>query len=80
MRWAAGCAKMRGVVQRLAMTSLREAQVWASTARPDDTMKRLKKNQSGALGDIVASRNRFGEYDRERVSPKHPRTVSQLGS
>src|ERR1039458_3444471 len=43
-------------------------------------MKRQKKNQSGALGDTVASRNRFGEYDRERVSPKHPRTVSQLGS
>ena len=43
-------------------------------------MKRLKKNQRGALGDIVSSRNRFGEYDRERVSPKHPRTFSQLGS
>jgi hypothetical protein len=43
-------------------------------------MKRQKKNQSGALGDTVASRNRFGEYDRKRVTPKHPRTVSQLGS
>src|ERR1039457_2175143 len=43
-------------------------------------MKRLKKNQRGALGDIVSSRNRFGEYDRERVSPKHPRTASQQGS
>ena len=43
-------------------------------------MKRLKKNQSGALGDIVASRNRFGEYDRERVSPKHPRTAPQRES
>jgi hypothetical protein len=41
-------------------------------------MKRLKKNQSGALGDLVASRNRFGEYDRKRVSPKHPGTASQL--
>jgi hypothetical protein len=34
-------------------------------------MKRQKKNQRGALGGTVASRNRFGEYDRERVSPKH---------
>ena len=41
-------------------------------------MKRLKQNQSGALGDLVASRNRFGEYDRKRVSPKHPGTASQL--
>jgi hypothetical protein len=41
-------------------------------------MKRQKKNQSGALGDTVASRNRFGEYDRGRVSPKHPRTAPQL--
>lgn len=41
-------------------------------------MKRLKKNQSGALGDTVASRNRFGEYDRDRVSPKHPGTAPQL--
>jgi len=43
-------------------------------------MKRLKKNQRGALGDTVASRNRFGEYDRERVIPQHPRTVLQLGA
>ena len=43
-------------------------------------MKRQKKNQRGALGGTVASRNRFGEYDRERVSPKHPRTASQLES
>jgi hypothetical protein len=41
-------------------------------------MKRPKKHQSGALGDLVASRNRFGEYDRLRVSPKHPGTESQL--
>ena len=47
-------------------------------AKPDDAMKRLNKGQSGALGDIVASRNRFGEYDRKRVSPKHPGTASQL--
>jgi hypothetical protein len=60
------------------MTSLRAAQAWASTAMPDHAMKRQKKNQSGALGDTVASRNRFGEYDRKRVSPKHPRTAPQL--
>jgi hypothetical protein len=33
-------------------------------------MKTPKKNQRGALGNIVASRNRFGDYDRERVSPE----------
>jgi hypothetical protein len=49
-------------------------------AKPDDAMKRLKKDESGALGDMVASRNRFGEYDRKRVSPKHPGTVPQLGA
>jgi hypothetical protein len=33
-------------------------------------MKTPKKNQRGALGNIVASHNRFGDYDRDRVSPK----------
>lgn len=37
-------------------------------------MKTPKKNQRGALGNIVASRNRFGDYDRERVSPKEQST------
>lgn len=60
------------------MTSVHAAQAWAGTAKPDHAMKRQKKNQSGALGDTVASRNRFGEYDRKRVSPKHPRTAPQL--
>ena len=32
-------------------------------------MKTRRKHESGARGDIVASRNRFGDYDRERVSP-----------
>jgi hypothetical protein len=32
-------------------------------------MKTPKKNQRGALGNIVASHNRFGDYDRDRVSP-----------
>jgi hypothetical protein len=42
-------------------------------------MKRLKKDESGALGDMIISRNRFGEYAKKRVSPKHPRTAPQLG-
>jgi hypothetical protein len=32
-------------------------------------MKTPKKNQRGARGNIVASHNRFGDYDRDRVSP-----------
>jgi len=34
--------------------------------------------QKGKRGKVIASRNRFGEYDRKRVSPKHPGTASQL--
>jgi hypothetical protein len=37
-------------------------------------MKTRKKDQRGALGNIVASRNRFGDYDRDRVSPKKQST------
>lgn len=37
-------------------------------------MKTPKKNQRGALGNIVASHNRFGDYDRDRVSPTQQST------
>src|ERR1022692_1770452 len=39
-------------------------------AKPHEPMKTRKKDQRGALGNIVASHNRFGDYDRERVHPK----------
>ncbi len=35
--------------------------------------------QSGSRGNIVASRNHFGPFQRERVSPEHPRTAAQQG-
>jgi hypothetical protein len=40
-------------------------------------MKTLAGPQSGAQGDIVASRNRSGQFLRQRVSPHNPRTAAQ---
>ena len=40
-------------------------------------MKTRKGPRSGALGDIVASRNRFGEYERTRVRPKSRATPAR---
>jgi hypothetical protein len=40
-------------------------------------MKTLDGPQSGARGDIVASRNRSGQFQRKRVSPRNPRTAAQ---
>jgi hypothetical protein len=40
-------------------------------------MKILAGPQSGAQGDIVASRNRSGQFLRKRVSPRNPRTTAQ---
>ena len=40
-------------------------------------MKTLAGPQSGAQGDIVASRNRSGQFLRQRVSPRNPRTTAQ---
>lgn len=40
-------------------------------------MKTRKKEESGARGDIVASRNRFGHYERDRVSPKNQPTAAR---
>jgi hypothetical protein len=35
--------------------------------------------QRGARGNVVASRNRFGQYQRARVSPDQPGTAAQRG-
>jgi hypothetical protein len=35
--------------------------------------------QSGSRGNTVASRNCFGPFQRERVSPDHPGTAAQQG-
>ena len=40
-------------------------------------MKTLAGPQSGALADIVASRNRSGQFLRKRVTPRNPRTAAQ---
>jgi hypothetical protein len=40
-------------------------------------MKTLAGPQSGAQDDIVASRNRSGQFLRKRISPKNPRTAAQ---
>jgi hypothetical protein len=40
-------------------------------------MKTLAGPQSGAQGDMVASRNRSGQFLRKRVSPRNPRTTAQ---
>ena len=35
--------------------------------------------QRGSRGKVTASRNRFGNFQRERVSPEHPSTAAQHG-
>ena len=42
-------------------------------------MRILDVPQSGSRGNLTASRNRFGQFQRERVSPKHPGTAAQQG-
>jgi hypothetical protein len=42
-------------------------------------MKFRDDPQSGSRGNTVASRNRFGPFQRERVSPDHPGTAAQQG-
>lgn len=42
-----------------------------------NALKTLDSSKSGARGDIVASRNRFGPYERERVRHVKGRTVAQ---
>lgn len=41
-------------------------------------MKKLDVPQSGSQADTVASRNRFGQYNRTRATPVQPRTSRQL--
>lgn len=41
-------------------------------------MKKLDVPQSGSQADTVASRNRFGQYNRTRAMPVQPRTAAQL--
>lgn len=41
-------------------------------------MKKLDVPQSGSAADIVASRNRFGQYNRTRATPVQPRTDRQV--
>jgi hypothetical protein len=41
-------------------------------------LKTAKKLARGARGNVVASRNRFGDYDRERVSPDAHPTPARL--
>jgi hypothetical protein len=40
-------------------------------------MRVLDVPQKGARGNTVASRNRFGQFQRERVSPNQPATAAQ---
>jgi len=40
-------------------------------------MKKLDVPQSGSAADVVASRNRFGQYNRTRATPIQPRTDRQ---
>jgi hypothetical protein len=40
-------------------------------------MRVLDVPQKGARGNTVASRNRFGQFQRERVSPNQPGTAAQ---
>jgi hypothetical protein len=42
-------------------------------------MKKLDVPQSGSQGQTTASRNRFGQYDRQRSMPTQPRTAAQVG-
>ena len=41
-------------------------------------MKTFNGPQSGARGDVVASRNRSGQFLRQRVSPKNTNTAAQI--
>lgn len=41
-------------------------------------MKKLDVPQSGSQADTVASRNRFGQYNRTRAMPTQPRTARQV--
>lgn len=41
-------------------------------------MKKLDVPQSGSQADTVASRNRFGQYNRTRAMPTQPRTTAQV--
>lgn len=41
-------------------------------------MKKLDVPQSGSQGQTTASRNRFGQYDRQRAMPTQPRTAAQV--
>ena len=43
-------------------------------------MKYLDVPQSGARGNIVASRNRAGAFQRQRVSPNQPATAAQCAT
>jgi hypothetical protein len=43
-------------------------------------MKILDVPQSGSRGRLVASRNRSGQYHRERVSPEQPATPAQCAT
>ena len=42
-------------------------------------MRILDVPQTGARGRIVASRNRSGQYQRARISPRQPGTAAQFG-
>jgi hypothetical protein len=39
-------------------------------------MKVRKPPQSGSLGDIVAKRNRYGQYETKKASPRNPNTAA----
>lgn len=45
---------------------------------PDSPMKKLDVPQSGSQASTVASRNRFGQYNRTRAMPIQPRTDLQV--
>ena len=39
-------------------------------------MKVLKPPQSGSLGDVVAKRNRYGQYETKKVAPRDRKTAA----
>lgn len=41
-------------------------------------MKKLSQPESGSQGQTTASRNRYGQYNRQRATPTQPRTAAQL--
>ena len=56
------------------------------TSRPDsgeskehDPMRVMDVPQKGKRGKVVASRNRFGQYQKQFVPPKQPGTAAQRG-